>query len=65
MKELNSELTYTQNFLYKRFKRIVSVILKPIGDIRIDNEFKVVFDYEILPKIAMFFLNMVTQSNSN
>ena len=33
----------------------VSVKLKPSGDIRKDNKFKVVFNYEILPKIAMFF----------
>ena len=60
-KEVNSELTekqkewYYDAFLEGRFKMTVSVKLKPSGDIRKDNKFKVVFSYEILPKIAMFF----------
>ena len=59
--EVNSELTEAQKewyydaFLEGRFKMTVSVKLKPSGDIRKDNKFKVVFSYEILPKIAMFF----------
>ena len=59
--EVNSELTQAQKewyydaFLEGRFKMTVSVKLKPSGDIRKDNKFKVVFSYEILPKIAMFF----------
>jgi hypothetical protein len=60
-KEVNSELTdkqkewYNDAFLEGRFKMTVTVKLKPSGDIRKDNKFKVVFNYEILPKIAMFF----------
>ena len=59
--EVNSELTekqkewYYDAFLEGRFKMTVNVKLKPSGDIRKDNSFKVVFDYEILPKIASFF----------
>ena len=59
--EVNSELSLAQKewyydaFLEGRFKMTVSVKLKPSGDIRKDNKFKVVFNYEILPKIAMFF----------
>lgn len=59
--EVNSELTEAQKewyydaFLEGRFKMTLSVKLKPSGDIRKDNKFKVVFSYEILPKIAMFF----------
>jgi len=59
--EVNSELTekqkewYNDAFLEGRFKMTVSVKLKPSGDIRKDNKFKVVFSYEILPKIANFF----------
>ena len=59
--EVNSELSSAQKewyydaFLEGRFKMTVSVKLKPSGDIRKDNKFKVVFNYEILPKIAMFF----------
>ena len=59
--EVNSELTpeqkewYYDAFLEGRFKMSVSVKLKPSGDIRKDNTFKVVFSYEILPKIAPFF----------
>ena len=59
--EVNSELTeqqkewYNDAFLEGRFKMTLSVKLKPSGDIRKDNKFKVVFSYEILPKIANFF----------
>jgi hypothetical protein len=59
--EVNSELTpkqqewYNDAFLEGRFKMTVNVKLKPSGDIRKDNKFKVVFHYEILPKIATFF----------
>ena len=59
--EVNSELTpkqqewYNDAFLEGRFKMTVNVKLKPSGDIRKDNKFKVVFNYEILPKIASFF----------
>ena len=59
--EVNSELTpkqqewYNDAFLEGRFKMTVNVKLKPSGDIRKDNKFKVVFNYEILPKIATFF----------
>ena len=59
--EVNSELTpkqkewYNDAFLEGRFKMTISVKLKPSGDIRKDNKFKVVFKYEILPKIAAFF----------
>ena len=59
--EVGSELTekqkewYNDAFLEGRFKMSVSVKLKPSGDIRKDNKFKVVFSYEILPKIANFF----------
>ena len=60
-KEVNSELTkqqkewYYDAFLEGRFKMTVNVKLKPSGEIRKDNKFKVVFNYQILPKIATFF----------
>ena len=60
-KEVNSELTkqqkewYYDAFLEGRFKMTVNVKLKPSGEIRKDNKFKVVFKYQILPKIATFF----------
>ena len=60
-KEVNSELTkqqkewYYDPFLEGRFKMTVNIKLKPSGEIRKDNKFKVVFNYQILPKIATFF----------
>ena len=60
-KEVNSELTkqqkewYSDAFLEGRIKMTVNVKLKPSGEIRKDNKFKVVFNYQILPKIATFF----------
>ena len=60
-KEVNSELTkeqkewYYDAFLEGRFKMTVNIKLKPSGDLRKDNKFKVVFKYQILPKIANFF----------
>ena len=60
-KEVNSELTkqqkewYYDAFLEGRFKMTVNIKLKPSGEIRKDNKFKVVFNYQILPKIATFF----------
>jgi hypothetical protein len=59
--EVGSELTekqkewYNDAFLEGRFKMSVSVKLKPSGDIRKDNKFKVQFSYEIYPKILTFF----------
>ena len=59
--DVGSEMTdkqkewYNDAFLEGRFKMTINVKLKPSGDIRKDNKFKVQFSYEILPKIAMFF----------
>ena len=59
--EVGSEMTdkqkewYNDAFLEGRFKMTINVKLKPSGDIRKDNKFKVQFSYEILPKISMFF----------
>ena len=59
--EVCSELTdeqkewYNDAFLEGRFKMHVSVRLKPNVEIRKDNRFKVEFDYDILPKLALFF----------
>ena len=46
---------YNNAFLEGRFKMTVTVKLKPSVDIRKDNKFKVEFNYEINPKLALFF----------
>ncbi len=59
--EVGSEMTdeqkewYNDAFLEGRFKMTVTVKLKPSVDIRKDNKFKVELNYEISPKLALFF----------
>ena len=59
--EVCSELTdeqkewYNDAFLEGRFKMNVAVRLRPCNEIRKDNKFKVEFEYDVLPKLALFF----------